>query len=76
MISEAIRETFLGLAEADKSTRVPARCLISTWPQCGGSDGFSGLSRPAIDTPLTSVVALVGGNSFRNSPNSAVPSRS
>ena len=62
MISEAIRETFLGLAEADKSTRVPAPLShLNLGLKCGGSDGFSGLSaNPAIGHTADLVVALGG----------------
>jgi altronate hydrolase len=62
MISQAIRDTFLGLAEADKSTRVPAPLSqLSLGLKCGGSDGFSGLSaNPAIGHTADLVVALGG----------------
>jgi altronate hydrolase len=62
MISQAIRETFLGLAEADKSTRVPAPLSqLNLGLKCGGSDGFSGLSaNPAIGHTADLVVALGG----------------
>jgi len=62
MISQAIRETFLGLAEADKFTRVPAPLSqLTLGLKCGGSDGFSGLSaNPAIGHTADLVVALGG----------------
>jgi len=62
MISQAIRDTFLGLAEADKSTRVPAPLSqLNLGLKCGGSDGFSGLSaNPAIGHTADLVVALGG----------------
>ena len=62
MISQAIRDTFLGLAEADKSTRVPAPLSqLTLGLKCGGSDGFSGLSaNPAIGHTADLVVALGG----------------
>jgi len=62
MISQAIRDTFLGLAEADKSTREPAPLSqLSLGLKCGGSDGFSGLSaNPAIGHTADLVVALGG----------------
>jgi altronate hydrolase len=62
MISQAIRETFLGLAEADKSTRVPVPLSqLNLGLKCGGSDGFSGLSaNPAIGHTADLVVALGG----------------
>jgi altronate hydrolase len=62
MISQAIRDTFLGLAEADKSARKPAPLSqLSLGLKCGGSDGFSGLSaNPAIGHTADLVVALSG----------------
>jgi len=62
MISRAIRETFLGLAEADKFTRVPAPLSqLTLGLKCGGSDGFSGLSaNPAIGYTADLIVALGG----------------
>src|SRR5208337_1093970 len=62
MMSRAIRETFLGMVEADKSTRQPAPLSkLTLGLQCGGSDGFSGLSaNPAIGHTSDLVVALGG----------------
>jgi altronate hydrolase len=62
MLSKAIRETFLGMAEADKITRKPAPLSkLSIGLQCGGSDGFSGLSaNPAIGQ-VSDIVAALGG---------------
>ncbi|MGB7470665.1 MAG: UxaA family hydrolase, partial [Candidatus Acidiferrum sp.] len=62
MLSRAIRETFLGLVEADKITRQPAPLSKLTLAlQCGGSDGFSGLSaNPAIGH-AADIVAALGG---------------
>ena len=62
MMSRAIRETFLGMVEADKVTRRPAPLSKLTLAlQCGGSDGFSGLSaNPAIGHTADLVAALGG----------------
>ena len=62
MLSEAIRRTFLGLMEADKCRRSPARfSQLSIGLKCGGSDGFSGISaNPAIGHVSDLVVALGG----------------
>lgn len=62
MMSQAIRETFLGMAEADKITRQPAPISkLTVALQCGGSDGFSGLSaNPAIGHAADLVAALGG----------------
>jgi altronate hydrolase len=62
MMSRAIRQTFLGMAEADKITRQPAPLSkLTVALQCGGSDGFSGLSaNPAIGHTADLVAALGG----------------
>ncbi|MGH9741231.1 MAG: UxaA family hydrolase [Candidatus Acidiferrum sp.] len=62
MLSRAIRETFLGMIEADKITRQPAPLSkLKVALQCGGSDGFSGLSaNPAIGRTADLVAALGG----------------
>lgn len=65
MLSDAIRETFLALIEADKVTRQPAplsKLVIGL--ECGGSDGFSGISaNPAVGHTSDLLVAL-GGSSI------------
>ena len=62
MISEAIKRTFAGLAEANAQTRQPAplsKLVIGL--ECGGSDGFSGISaNPAIGYTSDLLVALGG----------------
>ena len=62
MMTKAIRETFLGLVEADKVTRQPAPLSqLTLGLKCGGSDGFSGLSaNPAIGHTADLVAALGG----------------
>jgi altronate hydrolase len=62
MMSQAIRETFLGLVEADKSRRKPAPLSqLCVGLKCGGSDGFSGLSaNPAIGH-VADLLAVLGG---------------
>jgi len=62
MISRAIRETFLGLVEANKVARKPAPVSkLTLGLKCGGSDGFSGLSaNPAIGH-TADLVAVLGG---------------
>jgi len=65
MLSDAIKETFLALIEADKITRRPAplsKLVIGL--ECGGSDGFSGISaNPAVGHTSDLLVAL-GGTSI------------
>src|SRR5450755_1680594 len=45
MLSDAIRETFLGLAKANEATRSAAPLsALTIGLKCGGSDGFSGIT--------------------------------
>jgi len=62
MLSDAIRQTFLGLVEANKAKRSPAPLSqLCLGLKCGGSDGFSGLSaNPAIGHTADLLVALGG----------------
>ncbi|WP_343701367.1 altronate dehydratase family protein [Chitinophaga sp.] len=62
MLSTAIRETFLALVEANKQERKPAPLSkIVIGLECGGSDGFSGISaNPAIGHTSDLLVALGG----------------
>ncbi|WP_111596346.1 UxaA family hydrolase [Chitinophaga skermanii] len=62
MLSTAIKETFMALVEANKLERKPAplsKLVIGL--ECGGSDGFSGISaNPAIGHTSDLLVALGG----------------
>jgi altronate hydrolase len=60
MMSEAIRQTFLGLVEANKAQRTPAPLSdLCVGLKCGGSDGFSGISaNPAIGHTADLLAAL------------------
>jgi altronate hydrolase len=62
MLSQAIRETFLGLVEANRAERRPAPLSnLTLGLKCGGSDGFSGISaNPAIGH-AADLLAAVGG---------------
>ena len=62
MMSEAIRQTFLGLVEANKAQRTPAPLAeLCVGLKCGGSDGFSGISaNPAIGHTADLLAALGG----------------
>jgi altronate hydrolase len=62
MLSKAVRDTFLGLVEANKATRTPAPLSkLTVGLKCGGSDGFSGISaNPAIGHTADILVALGG----------------
>ncbi|NLR80253.1 UxaA family hydrolase [Chitinophaga eiseniae] len=65
MLSAAIKDTFLALVETNKQTRQPAplsKLVIGL--ECGGSDGFSGISaNPAVGHTSDLIVAL-GGTSI------------
>lgn len=65
LLNKAITKTFEGLLEADKQTRQPAGLdKLSIGLECGGSDGFSGISaNPAVGYVSDLVVAL-GGKSL------------
>ena len=60
MLSEAIRRTFDGLAEANRAVRTPAPLShLCVGLKCGGSDGFSGLSaNPSIGHASDLLVTL------------------
>ena len=62
MLARAVRDTFLGLVEADKAVRKPAPLSrLCVGLKCGGSDGFSGISaNPAIGHLADSLAALSG----------------
>jgi altronate hydrolase len=60
MLSDAIRQTFEGLVDANQARREPAELShLCVGLKCGGSDGFSGLSaNPAIGHTSDLLVAL------------------
>jgi altronate hydrolase len=62
MLTEAIEATFGGLVEANKCTRAPVPLSnLCVALQCGGSDGFSGISaNPAIGHVSDIMAALQG----------------
>jgi altronate hydrolase len=62
MLSQAIRETFLGMVEANKMRRQEASLAsLCVGLKCGGSDGFSGISaNPAIGH-VSDILAELGG---------------
>src|SRR5215472_10910742 len=65
LISDAIRETFLGLIRANQCQRTAAPlAALCLGLKCGGSDGFSGLSaNPAIGH-TSDLVAALGGRTI------------
>jgi altronate hydrolase len=65
MIADAIKKTFVGLVEANRAERtaVPLSKL-TVGLECGGSDGFSGISaNPAIGH-LSDIVVALGGRTI------------
>ncbi|ANW96034.1 altronate hydrolase [Wenyingzhuangia fucanilytica] len=62
LIEEAVKHTFIGLTEANKITRQPAPLSkLVLGLECGGSDGFSGISaNPALGYASDLLVALGG----------------
>ena len=62
LLATAIKETFKGLVQANKETRKPAPISkIVIGLECGGSDGFSGISaNPAIGFTSDLLIALGG----------------
>lgn len=65
LLARAIRETFLALVEVNKQTRKPAPLSkLVVGLECGGSDGFSGISaNPAIGH-ASDLVAALGGTTI------------
>ena len=62
LLTHAIQKTFEGLVEANKALRKPAPLSkLTLGLECGGSDGFSGISaNPAVGHASDLVVALGG----------------
>lgn len=62
MLSQAIKQTFVGLIEANQLERKPAplsKLIVGL--ECGGSDGFSGISaNPAVGYASDLIVTLGG----------------
>jgi altronate hydrolase len=65
MLSNAIRETFLGMAEANKQSRAPAPLShLCVGLKCGGSDGFSGISANPAVGHVSDLIAALGGRTI------------
>lgn len=65
MLSQAVRETFLGLVDADKLQRQPfSLSQLCIGLKCGGSDGFSGISANPSIGHTADLVAALGGRSI------------
>lgn len=65
MLTEAIRNTFLGLVEANECRRTSAPLSsLCLGLKCGGSDGFSGLSANPSIGYTSDLLAALGGRSI------------
>ncbi|NBB23184.1 altronate dehydratase [Runella sp. CRIBMP] len=65
MLSAAIKGTFQGLIEANKSERRPAPLSkLNIGLKCGGSDGFSGISANPVLGHLSDIVVALGGRTY------------
>lgn len=65
LIQKAIRETFAGLVEANKVTRqaIPLSKLVIGL-ECGGSDGFSGISANPTLGRVSDLIVELGGSAI------------
>lgn len=62
MLSQAIKQTFLGLIEVNKIERQPAPLsALTVGLKCGGSDGFSGITANPVVGHLSDLVVALGG---------------
>ncbi len=62
LLEAAIKETFVGMIEADKATRSPAPLdKLCIGVECGGSDGFSGISANPTLGALSDQLVTLGG---------------
>jgi altronate hydrolase len=63
MLHEALKRTFVGLIEANKQQRSPAPLSkLCIGLECGGSDGFSGISANPTLGYLSDMVVTMGGS--------------
>jgi len=63
VMEEAIRKTFQGLIEANKCTRTPAPLAkLCIGLECGGSDGFSGISANPTLGYVSDMLVSLGGS--------------
>lgn len=62
LLESAIRETFIGLTKANEIEREPVPLSeLSIGVECGGSDGFSGISANPVIGHLADLVVALGG---------------
>lgn len=62
LVSKAIKQTFTGLIEANKNERKPASLShLTLGLECGGSDGFSGISANPTVGYASDLLVTLGG---------------
>lgn len=62
LMSQAVTQTFLGLAKANELERRPAPLsALTIGLKCGGSDGFSGISANPVLGHLSDLIVALGG---------------
>jgi altronate hydrolase len=65
LLVQAIQKTFLALVDADKLERKPAPLSkLKIGLECGGSDGFSGISANPAVGHVSDLLAALGGSSI------------
>ena len=65
LVSTAIKDTFLGLTEINKIERRPAPLSkLSIGLECGGSDGFSGISANPTVGRVSDLITALGGKTI------------
>jgi altronate hydrolase len=63
MLARAIRDTIAGMAVANKQTRQPAPLSkLVVGMECGGSDGFSGISANPVIGYCSDLISALGGS--------------
>jgi altronate hydrolase len=63
LLHEALKQTFAGLIEVNKQERQPAPInKLCIGLECGGSDGFSGISANPVLGYLSDVLVAIGGS--------------
>ncbi|WP_454803286.1 UxaA family hydrolase [Mucilaginibacter phyllosphaerae] len=63
LLHEALKQTFAGLMEVNKQERQPAPInKLCIGLECGGSDGFSGISANPVLGYLSDVLVAMGGS--------------
>ncbi|MFI0430332.1 UxaA family hydrolase [Mariniflexile sp. HMF6888] len=62
LLAEAVKKTFVGLIEANKTKREPAKLdKLVIGLECGGSDGFSGISANPVLGYVSDIIVSLGG---------------